>query len=60
MKGEWKRKKYGTEYRREWCKIHLGIYAQRLAISTISVTNNAIGDALMLPEPLAQIPSTSR
>lgn len=54
--GEWKRKKHGAEYRREWRKVHLGIDAQTLEIRAVEVTSNAIGDAPMLPELLAQIP----
>ena len=56
---EWKRKKNGAEYRREWRKVHLGIGAQALEIRVVEVTSNAIGDAIgdapMLPELLAQI-----
>jgi hypothetical protein len=37
--------------------VHLGIDAQTLEISAVEVTSNAIGDAPMLPELLAQIPS---
>lgn len=55
--GEWKRKKHGAEYRREWCKVHLGIDGQTLEIRAIEVTSNAIGDAPMLPQLLAQIPT---
>ncbi|GKS87692.1 IS5 family transposase [Acidovorax sp. SUPP2539] len=55
--GEWKRKKHGAEYRREWRKVHLGIDAQTLEIRAIEVTSNAIGDAPMLPGLLAQIPT---
>lgn len=54
--GEWKTKKHGAEYRRQWRKVHLGIDAQTLEIRAIEVTDNAIGDAPMLPELLAQIP----
>jgi hypothetical protein len=54
--GEWKRKKHGAEYRRQWRKVHLGIDAQTLEIRAIEVTDNAIGDAPILPELLAQIP----
>ena len=53
--GEWKRRKHGAEYRREWRKVHLGIDAQTLEIRAVEVTSNAIGDAPMLPELLAQI-----
>jgi hypothetical protein len=54
--GEFKRKKHGAEYRREWRKVHLGIDAQTLEIRAIEVTSNAIGDAPMLPGLLAQVP----
>jgi len=46
--GEWKRKKQGAEYRRQWRKVHLGIDAQTLEIRSIEVTDNTIGDAPML------------
>lgn len=48
--GEWKRKKHGAEYRRQWRKVHLGIDAQTLEIRDIEVTDNSVGDAPMLPE----------
>ena len=54
--GEWKRKKHGAEYRRQWRKVHLGIDAHTLEIRAIEVTDNGVGDAPMLPELLAQIP----
>jgi hypothetical protein len=54
--GEWKRKKHGAEYRRQWRKMHLGIDAHTLEIRAIEVTDNSVGDAPMLPELLAQIP----
>ena len=53
--GECKRRKHGAEYRREWRKVHLGIDAQTLEIRAVEVTSNAIGDAPLLPELLAQI-----
>lgn len=43
-------------YRRLWRKVHLGLGAQTLEIRAVEVTNNAIGDAQMLPQLLAQIP----
>lgn len=55
--GEWKRKKHGAEYRRQWRKVHLGIDAQTLEIRAIEVTDNGVGDAPMLPHLLAQIPT---
>jgi hypothetical protein len=54
--GEWKRKKHGAEYRRQWRKVHLGIDANTLEIRAIEVTDNSVGDAPMLPELLGQIP----
>jgi hypothetical protein len=54
--GEWKRKKHGAEYRRQWRKVHLGIDAQTLEIRSIEVTDNSVGDAPVLPHLLAQIP----
>jgi len=54
--GEWKRKKHGAEYRRQWRKVHLGIDAHTLKIRAIEVTDNGVGEAPMLPERLAQIP----
>src|SRR5574343_122702 len=55
--GEWKRKKHGAEFRRQWRKVHLGIDASTLEIRAIEVTDNAIADAPMLPHLLEQIPS---
>ena len=37
--GEWKRKKHGAEYRRQWRKVHLGIDASTLEIRAIEVTD---------------------
>lgn len=54
--GEWKTKKHGAEYRRQWRKVRLGIDAKTLAIRAIEVTNNGVGDAPMQPELLNQIP----
>ena len=54
--GEWKRKKHGAEYRRQWRKVHLGIDAQTLEIRAIEVTDNSVGDAPVLPHLRAQIP----
>ncbi|XZG70536.1 IS5 family transposase [Chitinibacteraceae bacterium HSL-7] len=55
--GEWKRKKHGAEYRRQWRKVHLGIDAETLDIRAIEVTGNGVGDAPVLPDLLAQIPA---
>ena len=57
--GEWKTKKHGADYRRQWRKVHLGIDAQSLEIRAIEITSNSVGDAPMLPELLAQIPKAT-
>ena len=56
MKVNGKSKKHGADYRRQWRKVHLGVDTQTLEIRAIEVTDNAIGDAPMLPQLLAQIP----
>lgn len=53
--GEWKRKKHGADYRRQWRKVRLGIDAQTLEIRAIEITDNSAGDAPMLPCLLQQI-----
>lgn len=53
--GEWKTKKHGADYRRQWRKVHLRIDAQTLEIRAIEVTSNSVGDAPMLPELLTQV-----
>jgi hypothetical protein len=58
--GEWKTRKHGASYRRQWRKVHLGIDAETLEIRPIEVTTNAIGDAPILPALLAQIPTHER
>lgn len=55
--GEWKRKKHGPEYQRQWRKMHLGIGARTLEVGAIEVSDNSVGDAPMLPELRGQIPS---
>jgi len=58
--GEWKTKKHGADYRRQWRKVHLGIDADTLEIRAIEVTGNATGDAPILPDLLDQIPVDER
>jgi len=53
--GEWKTRKHGASYRRQWRKVHIGIDAETLDIRAIEVTTNAIGDAPVLPDLLAPI-----
>lgn len=54
--GEWKCKKHGAEYRRQWREVHLSIDANTLGIRAIEVADNSVGNAPMLPELLGQIP----
>jgi hypothetical protein len=54
--GEWKRKKHGAEYRRQWRKLHIGINAESLQIRAVLVTDSRTGDAPILPHLLDQIP----
>jgi len=56
--GEWKTKKHGADYGRQWRKVHLGIDAATLEIRAIEVSDNATGDAPIMPCLLDQIPAT--
>ena len=55
--GEWKTRKHGAYYRRQWRKVHLGIDAGTLEIRAMEVTDNSIGGAPVLPGLLSQIPA---
>ena len=55
--GEWKTKKHGAEYRRQWRKVDLGIDAPSLEIRAMEVADNSIGDAPVMPTLLDQIPA---
>ena len=54
--GEWKVKKHGAEYRRQWRKLHLGVDAQNGEICALEVTDNRTNDASVVPILLSQIP----
>lgn len=54
--GEWKCKKHGAEYRRQWRKLHIGIDADTLQIRAICVTSNNVSDAATQPDLLRQLP----
>jgi len=54
--GEWKRKKHGAEYRRQWRKLHIGIDAKTLQIRAVQLTTNNVSDSQLLGDLLAQIP----
>jgi Transposase DDE domain len=55
--GEWNARKHGGPRRRDWRKIHLGINEEALEVRAVEVTSSDVGDAPMLPEPLAQTPA---
>ena len=46
--GEWKRKKHGPEYRRQWRKLHIGIDAKTLQIRAVQLTTNNVSDSQVL------------
>ena len=54
--GEWKRKKHGSEYRRQWRKLHIAIDAKTLQIRAVQLTTNNVSDSQVLEDLLAQIP----
>ena len=54
--GEWNAHKHGGLKRRLWRKIHIGIDEKTLEIRAIKATSSSIGDALVLPDLLNQIP----
>ncbi len=56
-KGEWNARKHGGPKRRVWRKVHFGIDEETLEVRAVEVTSCDIGDAPMLPELLAQIPT---
>ena len=53
---EWKRKKHGPEYRRQWRKLHIGIDAKTLQIRAVQLTTNNVSDSQVLGDLLNQIP----
>ena len=55
-KGEWKLKKHGPEYRRQWRKLHIGIDAKILQIRAVQLTTNNLSDSQVLGDLLNQIP----
>ncbi|EXC36198.1 transposase DDE domain protein, partial [Acinetobacter baumannii 99063] len=58
--GEWKRKKHGAEYRRQWRKLHIGIDAKTLQIRAVQLTTNNVSDSQVLGDLLNQIPQDER
>ncbi|MFZ7337039.1 IS5 family transposase [Comamonas jiangduensis] len=58
--GEWKRKKHGSEYRRQWRKLHIGIDAHTMQIRAIGVTSNNVSDAAVIADLLDQLPQDEK
>ncbi len=58
--GEWKRKKHGAEYRRQWRKFHIGIDAETLQIRAVQLSTNNVSDSQVLGDLLDQIPQDER
>lgn len=54
--GEWKTKKHGKAYHRQWRKLHIGVDADSGKICAVKVTPNNKSDSQILPELLAQLP----
>ncbi len=54
--GEWKRKKHGPEYGRQWRKFHIAIDAETLQIRAVQLTTNNVIDSQVLGDLLYQIP----
>src|SRR5690606_2010869 len=54
--GEWKCKKHGSEYRRQWRKLHIGIDAQTMQIRALCVTWNNVSDAAVIRDLRKQVP----
>ncbi len=52
--GEWKRKKHGPEYRRQWRKLHIGIDAKTLQLRAVQLTTNNVSDSQVLGDLLNQ------
>ena len=55
--GECNARKHAGLRRRVWRKIHMGIDEETLEVRAVEITTRNVGDALMLPELLNQIPS---
>ena len=54
--GEWKCKKHGSEYRRQWRKLHIAIEAETLQIRAVQLTTNNVSDSQVLEDLLSQVP----
>ncbi|KGT48052.1 hypothetical protein GW12_09060 [Acinetobacter sp. HR7] len=58
--GEWKCKKPGAEYRRQWRKLHIAIDAKILQVRAVQLTTNNVSDSQVLEDLLTQIPLGER
>jgi len=55
-KGEWHTRKHGASKHRIWRKLHIGIDEGSMEIRVVEMTENEIGDTLVLPVLPEQIP----
>ena len=53
---EWKCKKHGSEYRRQWRKLHISTDAEPLQIRAVQLTTNNVSDSQVLSDLLDQVP----
>ena len=53
--GEWKCKKHGAEYRRQWRKLHIAIDAETLQIRAVQLTTNNVSDSQGTAQELAAL-----
>ena len=58
--GEWKVKVHGTDKRRTWVKLHIGVDSNSQDVMAVRATPNTVGDSTMLPEVLEACPKTVR
>jgi hypothetical protein len=54
-KGEWKRKKYRPEYRRQLRNLHIVIDAETLQMRAVQLIRNNVRDSQVLEDLLSQV-----
>jgi hypothetical protein len=58
--GEWKVKIHGTEKRRGWIKVHIGVDPRTQDLIVAEVTNDKVGDSTALPLLVSKAPKSIR
>ncbi len=56
--GEWKVKIHGTEKRRGWIKLHIGVDPHTQDLVVAEITNDKVGDATVLPLLMDRAPKS--